>query len=439
MRIELVCPAAEDSAHLRSLAIATLAALTPPDVQLSLRDDIVKKIDVEKDLDATADLAAITVSTKTARRAYELSAAYRRLGVKVVMGGIHPTAMPEEALEHCDAVVMGEAEGLWEQVVADARAGRLQRLYRHTVFPDFRTPPWPRRAIFPAKGYVPVNTMQASRGCPFPCEFCSVTPFFGRKVRLRDPEDVAREMATLRKHPRWFMFADDNVLGYGERSRALFRALEPLKVTWFGQASLQGMQDDETVRLMAESGCRAVFVGFESVSRDALVACGKKQNNPQRYIDTVRRLHDHGIAVWGSFVFGFDEDTPDVFEATVEFGRKSGMLMALFAILTPYPGTRLFERLKAEGRLFDERWWLHERRDGEPFFRPKQMSTEQLFEGWQAAWKGFYSGLSIASRFLHAPRTGFFATAAFLPMNLLQRKLTRDKILGGNRFFLRDA
>jgi radical SAM superfamily enzyme YgiQ (UPF0313 family) len=171
MRIELVCPAAEDSAHLRSLAIATLAGLTPDDVELTLRDDIVRRIDPARDIDGHADLAAITVSTKAALRAYELAAAYRQQGVSVVMGGIHPTAMPEEALEHCDTVVIGEAEGLWEQVVADARRGSLAPVYRHAALPGFRTPPRPKRAIFPSRGYVPVHTVQASRGCPFTCEF----------------------------------------------------------------------------------------------------------------------------------------------------------------------------------------------------------------------------------------------------------------------------
>ena len=185
-----------------------------------------------------------------------------------------------------------------------------------------------------------------------------MTPFFGRTPRLRDPVDVAQEIASLGRG--LVMFADDNILGHGEHSRALFRALRPLKRRWVGQASLQGMQDQETLRLMAASGCHAVFVGFESVSRATLVACGKHQNDPQEYLDTVRRLHDHGIAVWAAFVFGFDEDTPDVFEATVEFARKAGVIMASFGVLTPYPGTRLFARLKEEGRLFDERWWLHE-------------------------------------------------------------------------------
>jgi len=436
MRIDLVCPASEDSAHLRSLAVATLARLTPDDIELSLLDDIVRKIDPAKDIDSGADLAAITVSTKAAARAYELAAAYRQRGVKVVLGGIHPTAMPEEALEHGDAVVVGEAEGLWEQVVADARRGHLRPVYRHTAWPDFRTAPWPKRSVFPSRGYAPIHTVQASRGCPFLCEFCSVAPFFGRTPRLRDPVDVAQEVASLGRG--LVMFADDNISGHGEHSRALFRELKPVKRRWIGQASLQGMQNQETLRLMAASGCHAVLIGFESVNRATLLACGKPQNDPQDYLDTVRRLHDHGIAVWAAFVFGFDQDTPGVFEATVEFAREAGVIMASFGVLTPYPGTRLFARLQQEGRLFDERWWLHDWRDGYPFFRPKGMSTEQLFEGWQNAWRWFYSGSSIIERFRQAPRTSFFSLAAFLPINLYQRRLTFEKVIGGNRFFMRD-
>jgi radical SAM superfamily enzyme YgiQ (UPF0313 family) len=436
MRVELVCPAAEDSAHLRSLAMATLAALTPDDVELSLRDDIVRKIDPIKDIDGNADLAAITASTKTAVRAYELAAAYRERGVPVVMGGIHPTAMPDEVLLRADAVVIGEAEGLWEQVIADVRAKRLRRIYKHDRLPDFRTPPWPKRSVFPARGYVPVQTVQASRGCPFACEFCSVAPFFGRKTRLRDPQHVAKEIASLGH--RWVMFADDNIIGHGEHSRALFRALKPLKLTWFGQASLLGMQDPETVRLMAESGCRAVFVGFETVNRRSLVACGKRQNHPDQYVETVKRLHHHGIAVWAAFVFGFDEDGSDVFEATARFAEKAGVFMASFSVLTPYPGTPLFFRLKQEGRLLDEQWWLHNYRDGYPVFRPKQMSPDQLFEGWHTAWKEFYSASSIARRLPRASVTSWITFLSFLPINLFERRLTYEKIIGGKKFFVRD-
>ena len=333
MRIELVCPAAEDSATVRNLALATLAALTPDDVELSLRDDTLKRLDPAADLDFTVDLAALTVSTRTARRAYELAAAYRERGVKVVLGGIHPTAVPEEALEHADSVVCGEAEGLWEQVVADARAGRLQRIYRHETLPEFRTPVVPDRSIFAKRGYIPVHAVQASRGCPFSCEFCSVTPFFGRKTRLRDPKHVAAEIKATGR--RLFFFSDDNIVGFGEHSRELFRELKPLKIRWFGQASLQGMQDPATLKLMSEAGCRGLFVGFESVNRRALVACGKKQNLPDHYIETVKRLRDVRIGVWGAFVFGFDEDTLETFEETAEFGIKASLMMTSYSVLTP--------------------------------------------------------------------------------------------------------
>jgi radical SAM superfamily enzyme YgiQ (UPF0313 family) len=436
MRIELVCPAAEDSANVRNLALATLAALTPDDVQVSLRDDTVKRLEPETDLDFTADLAAITVSTRTARRAYELAAVYRGRGVKVVLGGIHPTALPDEALEHCDTVVCGEAEGLWEQVVADARAGRLQSIYRHETLPEYRTPVVPDRSIFAKRGYVPVHPVQASRGCPFSCEFCSVTPFFGRKTRLRDPKHVAAEIKAINR--RLFMFSDDNIVGFGEHSRELFRELKPLGIEWFGQASMQGMQDPETLKLMWDAGCRGLFVGFESVNRKALLACGKKQNRPEQYLETVKRLHDVGIGVWGAFVFGFDEDTPEVFADTVEFGIEAKLLMASYSVLTPYPGTPLYWRLKEEGRLLDERWWLKDQRDGFPVFRPKHMTPEQLFEGWQSAWPMFYSGSSIMRRATRAFFASHVTMIGYFPINLYQRRLTRLKILGGNKFFMRD-
>ena len=436
MRIDLVCPAAEDSANVRNLALATLAALTPADVTLSLRDDTVRRLDPAADLDFTADLAAITVSTRTARRAYELAAAYRARGVKVVMGGIHPTAVPEEALEHVDAVVCGEAEGLWEQVVADARAGGLQRVYRHQTLPEYRTPVVPDRSIFPKKGYIPFHPVQASRGCPFSCEFCSVTPFFGRKTRLRDPKHVAGEIEKLGRP--LIMFSDDNIVGFGEHSRELFRELKPLKIKWFGQASMQGMQDPATLKLMAESGCKGLFVGFESVDRKALLACGKKQNSPEQYLETVQRLRDAGIGVWGSFVFGFDEDTLGTFADTAEFGIKASLVMTSYSVLTPYPGTPLYLRLKAEGRLLDERWWLKDQRDGYPVFRPKNMTPDQLFEGWQSAWKIFYSGSSILRRAPRALFTSRVTLFGYFPINLYQRRLTDRKIIGGDKFFMRD-
>jgi radical SAM superfamily enzyme YgiQ (UPF0313 family) len=436
MRIELVCPAAEDSAPLRSLAIAILAGLTPPDVALSFKDDIIGRLDPERDLDTSVDLAAITVSTKSALRAYELADAYRAHGVRVALGGIHPTALPEEALAHCDAVVVGEAEGLWEQLLADQRRGALQRIYRHATLPGYSRPTRPRRDLFRSRRYVPVHTVQATRGCPFSCEFCSVTPFFGRDVRRREVRGIVEEIEQLDR--RWVMFADDNIVGHAQHSRELFQALSPLKLTWFGQASLQGLRDLQSIRLMAASGCRGLFIGFESVSAESLAGCGKTQNHPDQYREIVRALQGEGIAVWGSFVLGLDDDREEIFERTLQFAVDARIFMALFALLTPYPGTPLYRRLQAEGRLLEERWWLRPDRDDFPLFRPRHMSPERLHEGWQWTWKEFYSAGAILRRFSGASMGSLFALLSFFPLNLHQRRLTRDKILGGDKFFLRD-
>lgn len=435
LRIELVVPAAEDSARLRSLAMSILAGLTPRRHQLQVRDDTLRRLE-PADLDLSADLAAITATSKSVLRAYQLADLYRRSGVKVVMGGIHPTALPEEALEHADAVVCGEAEGLWEQLLEDAGRGELQRLYRHAGLPAFSRPARARRDIFPSRRYIPIHTVQASRGCPFDCEFCSVTPFLGRRFRQREVRDVVEEIESL--DGRWLFFADDNIIGHPVRARELLRELAPLRVRWFGQASLQGLSDPGNLRLLARAGCRALFIGFESVSRESLRGCGKPQNDPQRYLELARRLHDHGIAIWASFVFGLDEDTPDIFDRTVEVAIAAGVLMASFIILTPYPGTRLYHRLRAEGRLLEERWWLRPRRDDFPVFRPRRMSPDQLYRGWQRSWEAFYGPRSIAERMLRSGGSSLFSALAFLPLNGFQWRLTREKIVGGKKFFLRD-
>jgi radical SAM superfamily enzyme YgiQ (UPF0313 family) len=439
MRIELVYPAAEDSAFLRSRAMAILAGLTPREHGLTLRDEIVGRLDPGRDLDLGADLAAISVSTKTARRAYQLADAYRDHGVKVVLGGIHPTALPDEAARHADAVVVGEAEGLWERLLDDLRAGRLRPRYRHASPPDYgggtgRPPRW---SIFTSRRYAPIYPLQASRGCPYDCEFCSVTTFFGHRLRLRAVDALVAEIAALPR--RWVIFTDDNIVAGGRRARQLFAALEPLGLTWFGQASLQGLQDTATVRAMAASGCKGLFVGFESVNSASLRGCGKDQNDPRRYREIVDRLQDHGIGVWASFVFGLDDDGPGTFERTLELAVGAKIFMALFAIQTPYPGTRLYWRLLQEGRLVDPTWWLHRQERDYPLFRPRRMTRRQLHEGWQWTWEQFYGASSIARRFVRTSSLASpFSLLAYLPLNLLQRGLTRRKILGGERFFRRD-
>jgi radical SAM superfamily enzyme YgiQ (UPF0313 family) len=429
MRVELVSPAAEESARLTPLALATLAALTPPDIDVGFSDDQIRAIDLH-DSFQNADLVAISVMSKTAYRAYEIADACRERGIKVVLGGIHPTILPEEASAHADAVVMGEAEILWPRVLADFQANRLQSFYRQEGFVDMDYSPIPRRGIFNinSRSYIPLDVLQTTRGCPFHCDFCTVNPVFGSRFRMRKIEKVVAEVQGL---TRWgILFADDNVLGNGPYFQKLFTALEPLKLRWIGEASLAGLDNEQNLKMLQKSGCKALFIGFESLSPQ-LKTIGKPQNDPACYGEVIRKLHDHGVIAYAAFIFGFDFDDPSVFERTVEFAIANKIILAQFAMLTPYPGTRLYNRLKAEGRLLQDKWWLLPNQEIlAPHFRPRLMEPEQLRDGWKWAWREFYSFSSIWKRKDFWP--ALHPYLAYLPFNLRQRHFARHKICAEN-------
>ncbi len=317
MKIELISPAAEDSARLTPLALATLAALTPPQIEVSFSDDQIRRIRIPEDL-KDVDLAAISVLSKTAHRAYQIADAYRERGIQVVLGGIHPSTMPEEASEHADSVVIGEAEGIWPQLLQHFEAGRLEKTYHQEGLIDLSQSPIPRREIFrPYRfRYAPVDVVQTTRGCPFHCDFCTVNPVFGSRYRMREVASVVAEVEKLSRPG--LLFADDNIIGNVPYFRRLFTALIPLKLRWIGEASLAGLEDEENLKILEKSGCKALFIGFESLSAE-LRGVGKVQNHPERYGEIIRRLHDHGIIAYAAFMFGFDFDDPSVFERTVEF------------------------------------------------------------------------------------------------------------------------
>ena len=429
MRIELVSPSAADSARLTPLALATLAALSPPDVEVEFSDDQIRPVDLNNGFRG-ADLVAISVLSKTAQRAYQIADACREKGTKVVLGGIHPTVLPEEASAHADAVVIGEAEDLWPRVMADFQTGRLQRFYRQDRAADMNSSPIPRREIFNAhyRSYIPMDVVQTTRGCPFFCEFCTVHSTFGNRFRMREMDKVVGEIQGL---TRWgILFADDNVIGDAPYFRKLFTALEPLKLKWVGQASLAGLNDEENLKVLRKSGCKGLFIGFESLSPQ-LKTIGKPQNHPERYGEVIRKLHDHGIITYASFVFGFDFDDPSVFERTVEFAVANKIIMAQFVMLTPYPGTRLYSRLQAEGRLLRDQWWLAPNQEVlAPHYRPKLMEPEQLREGWKWVWKEFYNFSSIRKRMGFWP--ALYPYLAYLPLNLRQHFFARHKIWDEN-------
>jgi radical SAM superfamily enzyme YgiQ (UPF0313 family) len=349
------------------------------------------------------------------------------------------TALPDEGLEHADAIVSGEAEWIWQKVVEDAKAGKLGRgkslmnrsIYKHEGWPELVNMPLPKRDLVKSIRYVPFDVVQTTRGCPFPCEFCSVSTYNGTTFRFRPVREVIAELETLGNK---ILFGDDNVMIHTKYSHELFEAMVPMKKHWVAQASLAALHKVENVEVMARAGCKALFIGFESVDDEAVRGAGKRQNKPRKYTDIVRMLADHGIAVWGSFIFGLDEDGPGAFERTVEFCIESKITMALFALLTPYPGTQLYKRLKVENRLTKDRWWLEEDHHADaPFYKPARLSPKELKDGWVKAWRQMYSYSSIAKRYDFGLDHSWIQNLAYWPINLMMHELAERKIANGDR------
>jgi len=374
-----------------------LAAYTPKEVEVRLTDEGVERVDFTD----IPDLAGITALTATAPRAYEIADRYRELGAKVVLGGVHASMVPEEALEHVDSVVVGEAEAIWPRVVSDAAVGRLESLYRQESFIDFKRPLLPRRDIVDPKRYWSVNVIQTARGCPHDCNFCSVTAFNGRRHRARELDNVLTEVESLSRsnlvRREVIPFVDDNIAASPSHAKQLFKALIPMKILWGSQACITFARDEELVGLAAESGCRLLFIGLDSLSPQALAEMGKRQNKVEQYKDALRLLKKYGIHVMGAFIFGFDADDESVFSTTLEFALRSKMGLAQFSALTPYPGTRLYRRLLGENRVEPQFWHDHSW-DRRVVFKPKNMSAERLYENTRQVKRGFYSYRSIIKR-----------------------------------------
>jgi radical SAM superfamily enzyme YgiQ (UPF0313 family) len=373
------------------LVLPLLAGLTPPDVDVRLIDENVESVD----LNAPADWVALTCMTASAPRAYEIADAFRNRGIPVVMGGIHPSVMPEEAGEHADTVVIGEAEPTWPTVLEDLAAGRLKPRYAASDWADMTGMPLPRRDLLRADCYISVNGVQTARGCPHNCSFCSVTPVFGRRYRFRPIPEVIEEVRTLKG---WIGFVDDNLVGHPRRAKELFEALIPLKISWVGQADLSLAWNPEMLALAVRSGCQAMFIGLESLSPENLRATGKTPNLRGDMGEAIDTIHRAGIEIIGSFVLGLDGDDLGVFRRTVEFAEKHKLMAAQFAVLTPYPGTAIREQLEREGRIEDSNWARYTMSN--VVFRPKQMTAAQLAEGQAAVYKRFYSIPSILKRTL---------------------------------------
>lgn len=430
MKITFIAPRFMDTWSadaMEPLVFAVLAALTPPAVELDFIDERLEPIPDDHE----TDLVALTVDVFTARRAYQIGTHFRERGIPVVMRGYHPTLLPEEALVYADAVVIGDAEETWEQLVIDAQQRNLQRVYRQSKQPSLNGLRFDR-GIFKRKRYKPIVPVQYGRGCRYACEFCAIHAFYGSRTRQRPVADVAAEIAALDR--KSILFIDDNLFVDIPKAEELFRALIPLNIRWACQISIDVTTNSQVLDLMAKSGCFAALIGFESLNEDNLRQMNKGWNLKHSDFDAaIRRLRDRGIMIYASFAFGYDHDTVDAFDITTEFAIRSKFARANFIPFIPMPASGLHDRLRVENRLIFQRWWLDPSfRYGQAVFHPVRMTADQLTEGCLRARQTFYGTKSILKRALdlkancrNLSHLGFCLTTNLMATHVFARRLGR--------------
>jgi radical SAM superfamily enzyme YgiQ (UPF0313 family) len=377
------------------LTLTTLAALTPPEVTTDIQivDEGVEEVDP---FTLKADLVGMTVITGTAPRAYELADRLRARGIPVVMGGPHITLIPDDAQPHADSLVIGYAEDTWPQLLRDFVAGQMQPRYVQAPDLSLANRPFPRRDLVKKGSYITTHVFEATRACVHSCDFCVVPAAWGRKPYQKPVEEV---VADIRQHwARKIIFIDLNLIADKAYAARLFEALIPLKVQWFGLSTTLLAHDKPLLELAARSGCSGLLMGFESITPENLKQARKGFNSPDEYRQLVDMLHHHGITLMACFTFGMDYDTPDVFHKTAQFAVDAHIDLPRFAIVTPFPGTALYQRLDGEGRILTRSWELY---DGQHVvFQPKRMTVQQVYEGHEQAWKYAYSWRAITQRLI---------------------------------------
>jgi radical SAM superfamily enzyme YgiQ (UPF0313 family) len=428
MKIKLIAPHDEnllssaENFKFQRLNLPLLAGLTPSEHTVKIIDEAFAPDHPDEDV----DLVGVTVMTDLALRAYRIADGYRQRGVKVVMGGIHPTVLPGEALQHADAVVIGEAETVWRQILTDAASGHMRKVYSADHLTELKSMPRPRWDLYPkpvSKGYTPIPaSVETSRGCPYDCEFCSISTVTGRQCRFRPTAEVVAEITAMESP--YLFFVDDTLALNRSLSKELFREMIPLRRFWAGQGGVALAEDLELLKLMKRSGCVGLLIGFESVQMKTYSGMKKISKLKIDFSEAMRRFHGEGLTVLGAFVFGFDHEDRDVFDKTFEFIMKCRLDCIELRILTPFPGTRLYTRLLNEGRLFEPHWWLHGYPPDTLLFRPKGMSPETLLEGFDHLNREVYSVGAIVKRFFGMTpwKRSAMGCRAYAGFNLATRK-----------------
>lgn len=411
-RFTLICPAAREFRvengrkkpsrfmkvfRFSMLSVLNVAASAPPWVKCKIVDENIEPIDFEAVI-KDADVVGLSFMTFNAPRAYLIADRLRLSGKTVIFGGYHPTLNPEEAAGHCDAVCVGDAEGNVPRIFEDLKDGRLQKFYNNP-YEKFRSLP-ANGNLLDESQYIISSVLQATRGCTNSCGFCSISAFYKRTFKSKPVDDV---IAEVRRMPgRNVLFIDDNLGADVEYAKALFRAMIPLKKHWYSQIGVNVTKDPELLRLMRDSGCRGVFVGFESVSQDSLRETSKGFNQARYYREAIARFHAHGIGVTGAFVIGFDNDRKDIIDSTCRFLREAGVDVLQLTTMTPFPGTRLFDQLDRQNRIFDRNWEHYDL--GHVVFQPKNFTPEELMDGHNRILGDFYSWRSIMTRLARQTR-----------------------------------
>ncbi len=427
MKILLISPERERKKEeaflfrLSFLNLPYLASVTPPEVEVRIVDETYEKVPFEERF----DLVGITAQTPVAPRAYQIAKEFKRRGIPVVMGGVHASMLPEETLQHVDAVVIGEAEETWPQLIKDLKKGQLKKIYQANRFVNPSTLPIPRRDLLNGSFYFPLKLIETTRGCPHRCDFCGVSKFFGFRYRNRPIQEIDRELQTLfQKGPvmgsllkktlslfskdlpyflkrRLLYIIDSNIAGDRRFALELLSLLKEYDLLWYGHAPVSVAFDENLLKGFAESGCIALNIGFESFSTENLKKMGKAFNQPSQYSEAIRRIHDYGIGIMGTFIVGLDEDDPKVFQRIIDFCITEKLDWALTFIMAPYPGTDSFNRLEREGRILTKDWEKYDSLHA--VYQPLLMTVEELEKGMRRVWKEVFSLPSLYKRILKRP------------------------------------
>ncbi|MEM9418750.1 MAG: radical SAM protein [Planctomycetota bacterium] len=405
---------------MQPLPVATIAGLLPDDIDRRFYDDRLETIPY----DEPTDLVMISVETYTAKRSYQIASEFRRRGVPVVMGGFHATLCTDEVARFAESVVVGEAEQTLYRVIDDYRYSKPQKIYRTESRPELATVR-PDRSVFRGKKYLPIGLVEFARGCRFKCDFCAIQSYFSATQTHRPIDAVIEEVKRVKRPGQMIFFIDDNICSDLDAAKAFMRAMIPLGIRWVSQSSINVAYDEEALALLKQSGCQGLLIGLESLSPDTLKRMNKGFNlmngGPAVALENFRR---HGLRIYGTFVFGYDTDTPETCRTTLDFARENGLFIAAFNHITPFPGTPLYERLQKQGRLLYESWWLDERyRYNMVPFKPTHMTERELETLCLDARKEFYSWPSIWQRGKSsANRRGLFMLGNYVVINAMHQR-----------------